>query len=64
MVKGVLKMALDFAKRNDVPCEVSSQRINGVWYVYRTGPKYARTYRVTEYDDAGEKWLRQIEEKE
>ncbi len=57
MIKGTLIMALDFAARKGVVNETVSYRRNDVWYVVRRGPKHSNTFRVTEFDEAGEKQL-------
>ena len=57
MIKGKLEMAMDFAKRKDVPHEVFSVNTMGKWRVVKRGPKYCNIYTVTECDAEGERWL-------
>lgn len=63
MVKGTLVIALDFQTRKDTPHIQYSYRHEGTWYVVKSGSKYSNTFRVTECDEAGLKWLLSVEEK-
>lgn len=41
-----------------------SCRDGEVWYVVQYGPGFCNTFRVTDYDNAGLRWLKRIEWKE
>ena len=66
MVKGLLIAALDMQKdkRKPTPPYRFSYQRAGQWYVVNGGNGFSNTHRVTEYDLAGEEWLKSIEDKE
>lgn len=64
MVKGHMIRALDWSKKPGDGKGLYSYRLGGVWNVEVYGPGYSQTWRVTEYDDVGLKWLLKYEIKE
>ena len=68
MIRTQMVACLDYAKprKKDPPVqhEQFSYRRDGVWFIANTGPGYCNTYRVTEFDEAGEKLLQERERKE
>lgn len=62
MIRGQLIAAFDFEKDRKAQHTSRSYRDDGQWYVVRSGPGYANSYRVTEFDEDGRKWLEQHEE--
>ena len=59
-------MALDFARNRKAKGEhgMATWRNDGKWYVGRFGPGYSNTHEVTEFNEAGERWLLAHERKE
>jgi hypothetical protein len=59
VIKARLTMAADFKKDKKTPHTVETRFVDGTWYIYKCGPGYSNTYKVTEFDDAGLELLRQ-----
>lgn len=62
MIQGqnVVHLYGSFKREYPVP-EKYSFRDGDKWFVVSRGPKYINQYRVTKFDDAGERWLKQNE---
>lgn len=66
MVKGKLVMALDFGREKNGLAAQSSAALHGArshksedgkWTVVKFGPTYSNSYQITDFDEAGLKWL-------
>lgn len=58
MIKGRGVMHLDGDFKRDYPeHEVFSLRVGKDWTIVKRGPSYVNRYDVSEFDEAGERWL-------
>lgn len=60
---GVMHLDGDFRRESSDHTQ-HSYRVEGKWFVVRRGPRYRNVYEVTAFDETGERWLQEHEEKD
>lgn len=66
VIKGQLILALDFEANKKKPAKPTKYTYrllpNETWYFVSSGPTYSNTYKITEFDEEGERKLFAMEE--